>query len=357
MSVAVDDVVAAALLAEDWEAALTRFAHAAGARDAVLMRNTHHNMVVGVATEEAVETVAAFAAGLAPPNSRYEQVKVDPAGGFRIDHDDYTDDQLARDPFYQEFLRPVGVFWHANAILSSGRDEFVELSLKRRPQAGPYVRSDMALLDVALPELRAAARIVKSTLDAELRGMERLLRHRGETIVELDGRGRVIAGQAIGDTDPLSPLRVVGRRLTATDHAAQAGLDRAISVALFPPGRMGLAPLAGPDGRHYVLQIHPVPNRARDIFLSGTAVAVLIERDREPVSVKSDPAAIRELFGLTDREADVVSLLAQGLGLHAIAAALRISPKTARTYLKYAFEKTGVGRQAALVALLARLKP
>src|SRR3954464_10938843 len=110
---AVDDVVAAALLDEGWDAALTRFAHAAGARDAVLMRNTRHGTVVGVATEEAADTVAAFVAGKAPPSSRYDKVRGAADGGFRIDHDDYTDGELAHDPFYQEFLRPVGVFWHA----------------------------------------------------------------------------------------------------------------------------------------------------------------------------------------------------------------------------------------------------
>ena len=192
---AVDDVVAAALLDEGWDAALTRFAHAAGARDAVLMRNTRHATVVGVATEEAADTVAAFIAGKAPPNSRYDKVKAN-SGGFRIDQDDYSDAELRRDPFYQEFLRPAGVFWHANAILLFGPDEMIELSLKRQATKSPYTRQNMAILDSALPELRAAARVAKTSLDAEVRGMERLLRNRGDVIVRLDGGGRVLGGQA-----------------------------------------------------------------------------------------------------------------------------------------------------------------
>ena len=62
-------------------------------------------------------------AGKAPPNSRYLQVRIGPARAFRVDHDDYTDEDRARDSFYQEFLRPNGVFWHANIMLASGRDE------------------------------------------------------------------------------------------------------------------------------------------------------------------------------------------------------------------------------------------
>jgi DNA-binding CsgD family transcriptional regulator len=353
----VDDVVAAALLDEGWDAALTRFAQAAGARDAVLMRNTRHATVVSVATGEAAGTVAAFIAGKAPPSSRYDKVKVDPGGGFRIDHDDYADAELRCDPFYQEFLRPAGVFWHANANLLFGSDEMVELSLKRQATRSPYTRQNMAVLDTALPELRAAARIAKTSLDAEVRGMERLLRNRGDVIVRLDGRGRVLAGQPIGEANGASPLRVIGRRLIAENATAQAGLDRAIEAALAPPGRVTLALLAGADGRRYVLQIHPLAGHTRDIFHSAAALGVLIERDRQPTRRPTTPSALAELFGLTDREADVASLLTDGLEIAAVALELRISPETARTYLKYAFEKIGVKRQAELVALLARLRP
>jgi hypothetical protein len=71
----------------------------------------------------------------------------------RVDHDDYTDTELARDPFYQEFLRPAGYFWHSNLALTDGRDEVVELSLKRLHKAGPYQRADAAMLDVVVPDL------------------------------------------------------------------------------------------------------------------------------------------------------------------------------------------------------------
>ena len=77
----------------------------------------------------------------------------------------------------------------------------------------------MEVLDTALPQLRTAARIAKSSMDAELRGMERMLRHRGETVVKLDSRGRVLAEQAMGETDRAAPLSIVGRRLSATNPA------------------------------------------------------------------------------------------------------------------------------------------
>jgi DNA-binding CsgD family transcriptional regulator len=58
---------------------------------------------------------------------------------------------------------------------------------------------------------------------------------------------------------------------------------------------------------------------------------------------------------LTEAEAAVAQRIARGEGLPVVAAALGVSPSTARTHLKHTFDKTGTHRQAELAALLARL--
>lgn len=42
------------------------------------------------------------------------------ADGFLDDYRHFTPAEIARDPFYQEFLRPVGFGWHAVACLAAG---------------------------------------------------------------------------------------------------------------------------------------------------------------------------------------------------------------------------------------------
>lgn len=351
----VDDLVSAAILAEGWEGALARFALAADARDAVLMRNEARKTVAAVVTPEGAGAAADYLAGRAPPNSRYQRVGNLRYAGFRIDHDDYSPAELARDPYYQEFLRPNGVFWHANTVLALGSDEYVELSLKRRIELGPYQPADRAVLDGVLPELHAVARIAKGVLDAEARGMSWLLGRRGGSIIELDSHGRVLPGQAAGEGNPLCPVRILRRRLVGTDRTAQFSIDRAVAGAISRPGRLGVAALANAEGRRYLLQVHPVPGRARDIFSSATALALLIERDRDPAALRPDLSWLRSAYGLTDREANVAALLAEGLAVDVIAARLGIQCNTARSYLKDVLQKTGATRQAELVALLARI--
>ncbi len=75
-------------------------------------------------------------------------------------------------------------------------------------------------------------------------------------------------------------------------------------------------------------------------------------RLRDPHAIDVDPAALQGLFGLTDAEATVASLLAAGWQPPQIAARLGVQPNTVAAHLKRVLAKTGAGRQAALVALL-----
>lgn len=356
MKIAADEVVAAALAGDTWEGPLERLALACGARDAVLMRNSPTRMMVAVATQEAAESVAAFAAGKSPPNSRYVRVHTTITAGFRIDHDDYSDAELARDPFYQEFLRPAGLFWHANAILGSADGDEIELSFKRRTSLGPYSRRDVRALNAVLPQLRSASRIAQRQLNAEAQGISIALGQGNLATFQIDRWGRVVNPV---DLDPghNSPLAIVNRRLTASNPQEQKRLDVTLSASLNTSGGMSLAALTAPDGKRYFLQVHSIPSRTQDLFLSASAIAVLIARDRVPGHSRMQSKAIGSLFGLTDREAEVACLRAEGLDLTAIAALLGISADTVRTYLKFAYDKMGVRRQAELVALITRLLP
>jgi DNA-binding CsgD family transcriptional regulator len=359
---AVDDVMAAAILGGGWEPALAQFSHASGARGAVLMRgavrmpNCAHHVLAVITTDDMAELVQAYVAGRRPPNSRYSRVQYGSAARFRVDHDDYTDAELQRDPYYQEFLRPAGYFWHANLPLTLGRDEFVELSLKRRIEAGPYQRADVALIDAVVPDLLVAARLAKYTLDAEARGMARLLEQRGTPVFELDSWGRVLSRHAAAE-DAAGPLRVIRRRLVASDRAAQPALDRGVARVLAVPGATALVPLTGLQGGRCFLQVLPVPGRARDIFLSTAALAVLIDGGEPPPWVRLDVATVAYAFALTDREAAVTCLLAEGATIADVAQRLGMQVGTVRVHLRSVFAKTGTNRQAELVALLGRLRP
>ncbi len=83
----------------------------------------------------------------------------------------------------------------------------------------------------------------------------------------------------------------------------------------------------------------------------ASADVVLIARDNNEVSGKRVPLMETARGGLlTNREQQILELLADGLGNKQIAARLGISPNTVKTHLELLFDKLSVSTRAEAVA-------
>ena len=80
---------------------------------------------------------------------------------------------------------------------------------------------------------------------------------------------------------------------------------------------------------------------SRGGLFDADAVAAVLEAAGQPVPRIERPA------GLTEREAEVIALLARGLQTKQIAGALGISAKTADRHIEHAYRKIGVSTRAA----------
>jgi HD-GYP domain-containing protein (c-di-GMP phosphodiesterase class II) len=130
-----------------------------------------------------------------------------------------------------------------------------------------------------------------------------------------------------------------------------SGYHRGLSAAMLTqPARV----LAAADAYHAMTE--PRPHRAplspeqaaeslggecRAGLFDAEAVAAVLEAAGQPVPRIERPA------GLTEREAEVIALLARGLQTKQIAAALGISVKTADRHIEHAYRKIGVSTRAA----------
>jgi len=125
---------------------------------------------------------------------------------------------------------------------------------------------------------------------------------------------------------------------------------RATAVDLRPPARL----LAVADAFHAMTQPRPyrealsaqrvadvLGQEVRDGRLDADSVAAVLEAAGHAAPRVARPA------GLTDREAQVVALLARGLQTKQIARALGISAKTADRHVQNAYGKIGVSTRAA----------
>lgn len=353
---AVDEFLSASLAGEEWTEALEGIAKATGVTGAVLMSYRGHRLTASLPSSGLSLLYERFNSGDAPFCSRLKKVVLDMSEGFRFDHDNYTDAELASDLYYQDFLRPLGSFWNAVVKLAPGPiNSGLELGLKRELSAGPFTEEERATLDALLPRLRSAARITLRMQESRAEGFVQALTNQGDLIFELNASGQVreAYGHGVGQTE--WPLAVIGHRLVATDHLSQRGLDRAVQAAIASPSRPAIASLMAPDGSRRFVHVVPIKGRAHDVFLGTAAIAILFYNkniDLAQINIDFDFDVLRDIFSLTKREAEVVSLLVRGMAPVSIARHLHIGLGTVRTYLKGAFQKTSTTGQRELVALV-----
>lgn len=226
----------------------------------------------------------------------------------------------------------------------------------RRASAGPLDPVTARVLEDLLPYLRRAF-LASHLLDVSQRHgalLAQALGHSTNAVVLLDGDGRVVytnaAARAIlaqGDG-----LYVEGDRLRAVRKASSDALQRLLDGAAMAVGLKG-ATIAVPrrSGRSaYLLVVVPAGHAASALGADRATWAVLIADPAATPQVSEEQ--LRELYGLTEREAQIALLLASGETVGDAATTLGIAEKTARVHLQGLFRKSGTRRQVDLIRLL-----
>ena len=284
------------------------------------------------------------------PDPREQRVCPQLCEGFMPDQAYFSPREIARDPYYQEFLVPSGFGWNAAAALGDG----LLISLKRGAARGPYDETEISTLNSALPWLRSASRAAsimwRHTLSGQLRMLERI--DRGALVI--DDRGHVLDMNScveLGDG-----LDISGGLLQATRVADRPRLQEYLAAIVDPdkpPSRSRVLALPRPSGqRPWVIDAIACGDALRSLH-SRAAALVLITDVERPLRLNRN--LVCAMFGLTSTEARLAHEIVAGRSLQQAAENLDISVGHARQRLKAIFSKTGTARQVELVALLAKL--
>lgn len=333
-------------------AALARVAGNLGAAGATLvMGSTSRGSVA--CTDSIADIVRDYMQDWVARDPREAKVQPSMLDGFSHDFSDFTLAEIAREPFYQEFLVPRGFSWHAACALVDAPDTMV-LSLKRPTDRGPFTHVELAQYDRALPDLRRAAALGTEHWRIALRGQLTLLERLERGAVVLDRRLRVLALNALATHD--DGLMIRDARLRAAYPGERAKLQQCIEAVT-----ADRAPV--PAIRRLVL--HRVSDGAAVLVectrlglvqpgLPSSAATIVVSRVLRP-DLSSFHERMCALFGLTQREAALCVLIAEGRPMRECADALGITLNHARQRAKRVYAKLGVRGQATLVALVARM--
>jgi len=273
--------------------------------------------------------------------------------------------ELMRTEFYRDWLHPQDVHYHAGGVIF--RDEArIALMDWQRPRSAPaFGDAEVRQITLFEPHLKRALTInqkfwgllsdsqsAMAVLDALTIGV--IFANEDKEVVYVNPKAEEMV--RLGDGLILKDGHVFGAEPAQTEHLERL-LDGAVrtgaGVGMDAGGSMWVGALF--DRPYYVL-VSPLRTHRNDLGLTGKRVcaAVFVSSPYHPYAVSVQ--SLRNMFGLTAAEANIVSELANGLTLEHIADRHELSKHTVRTHLKSIFLKTHTRRQAEL-AKLVRCSP
>lgn len=272
--------------------------------------------------------------------------------GWVTEQDVFAPGEIEQEPDYQGFFRPRGLGHAAGTgvVLPSG--DLGVFDLERSFEAGPFGPDQLRFLDGLRPDLSRAV-LMAARLELErARATVALLEDIGLPAAVIGHGTRIFAANPLLEAMKGQVAFAAFDRLRFAHEPAEALFQTAVAALSSGRAAGGASfPLPAADGDPpAVAHLLPVRGAAQDLFGRGLAVLVVT-----PLAGATAPNAdiLAGLFDLSPAEARVARGLVAGKTLEEIAADAKVAWSTVRNQLRAVMAKTGVRRQAELVALLA----
>jgi DNA-binding CsgD family transcriptional regulator len=283
-----------------------------------------------------------------------------PAGSAFADRTLYDADEMRRDPWVGEAIDALKFDDEIGLKLRLPNDNVASLAFLRNGRDGGHSEQAFRSLQSLAPSIEQACALgyfierETATRIALLEAMSSkadgviLISANGSVTFVNDGAATILAA---GDGLGFAEAAIQAHRPPETRKLGQliAQVLRSESSARPAGGQMLVSRRSG--RRPYVVRVMPPP--PIDCFLwTGIACIILVQDlSRDTVSGET----LRNLFGLSPREADLASALVRRGSLQGAAADVVMAANTARNHLQNIFLKTNVSSQVALVSLLGQL--
>ncbi|MGD9526055.1 MAG: LuxR C-terminal-related transcriptional regulator [Pseudonocardia sp.] len=237
-----------------------------------------------------------------------------------------TDGDLARSPRYRKLYEPGGGD-EIRVAFTTGASCWAVAALVRSAELGPFPAEESQSVLELVP---VAARAIRSAVMRR----DRATAAPAPTMLVIDSDASLVSATP-GAADVLAELATHGVDIdvpTVVMAAARRAKNLKNATGISMRAR-------GSSGRWF--RLHAAP-------LGDNQVAVVVE----PAGPADLVSIVLESYGLTQRESEVVPLLARGLSTKEIAAEMCISRHTVNDHIKTIFSKCGVTSRGELVARL-----
>lgn len=260
--------------------------------------------------------------------------------------------------FVNDFAKSAQFRWFLGCRLFENEGGMATFSLQRGRDASPFDNETFALMSQLQPHLKRVFRMMidVAPLIPALTSANAAMDMLRVPVCVVDGESRIVyANPAAEDMfAKADAIKVVNGRLLCRRAEANDMLLRAVMLASRYPAQASAfspEPHESPVKR---LQIRAVPLAQHiDItgYGSGRLVLLFFATGSGPLQIEE----LQQMFGFTRAEAELVSMLAQGISLEHCATRRGVSITTVRTQLASIYTKTGAGSQAQLLSIVLAL--
>lgn len=296
-------------------------------------------------------------------NPRMHQPLEYPGPHTSYDYDKLSEEEIRRSEFYDWWEHTYGVRYFVGSRTIDGENliSFTTVDFTRRH--GHATTDEIRMFKLLTPHLANAWRTWRTIgqLAVAKDAFSTLQEAVQWGVVGLDGQGRVStmnkrARAIVARTDGVKLERGYLRLLRAAEDRTLKlivahTLRAARGEGLYPGGALAVPRCNG----HMPYAVRVTPTRFGPELVHGATPIVLVliaDPDVRGVPRREELMAV---FGLTERESELVQHLTAGLALEEAASRMNVARNTARNHLASVFGKTGARTQADLLGLLSSL--
>lgn len=262
-------------------------------------------------------------------------------------------------PVYHKLLRLLDLGYIAGMNIYKDEEWFVGIGLHRPFKASPFDAEELHQLGLLYPHFRRAVRIHRELMRLRLREqtLNAALSKMMMGVIILDATKKVTYMNPVaeGILEKHPSLELVNGYLRASRPAEYDRLrgliDTALEVAGGPTRDLAVA-LHHPE-REFPLTVMLSPVTPGDEITArgeSGAVALYVCDPESSINVPAD--ALKSIYGMTDAEAGVATMIVNGLSIKEISQLNGVSVETVRSQLKSIFTRMGVKKQQDMIRVL-----
>lgn len=263
---------------------------------------------------------------------------------------------------YAQLTEPEGITDAMHTVVLRQAGRLAVFGAHRHDSGGKLSDDERAIMRLLVPHIRRAVAI-SDLLDVkriEVATLAATLDSFNAGILVVGDRSQILhANRAARDMlSKRQSIAAVNGALSVHDPQAGAEIASAIELARADEATIGTngigVPLRGEEEAvAHVLPLARGELRTRLAPQATAAVFITQPTDSPP----QDIGSLAANYGLTPAETRILECVAGGASIGEAAEMLDVSANTARTHLAHIFSKTGVTRQADLIALVNRIVP